>query len=173
MILGKKTQHLLLPVDLRFLWLTLFVALLLNLLPSGRVLWMPDFLLVALAFWGLHQPRHAGVLVAFVFGLTMDVHRTTLLGMHALAYSAMAYITFLLHRRLQHFRPHWQALQMFGLFLGTHALLWLLRLATGGHWPGAGLLLAPVIEALLWPLLDMLLLAPQRRAPDRDLTRPL
>jgi rod shape-determining protein MreD len=35
------------------------------------------------------------------------------------------------------------------------------------------LLLAPVLEVVLWPLLDRMLLAPQRRAPDRDVTRPL
>ena len=34
-------------------------------------------------------------------------------------------------------------------------------------------LLAPVFEALLWPIATWLLLAPQRRAPDRDENRPL
>jgi rod shape-determining protein MreD len=33
--------------------------------------------------------------------------------------------------------------------------------------------LAPVIEAALWPVMNVLLLAPQRRAPDQDDTRPL
>jgi len=37
-------------------------------------------------------------------------------------------------------------------------------------WPA---LLAPVFESLLWPLVTVLLLAPQRRAPDRDQNRPL
>ena len=35
------------------------------------------------------------------------------------------------------------------------------------------LLLAPVFEALLWPVATLLLLAPQRRAPDPDQNRPL
>jgi len=33
--------------------------------------------------------------------------------------------------------------------------------------------LAPVLEALAWPLVSVLLLAPQRRAPDPDENRPL
>ena len=172
-MLGKGARHLLLPVDLRFLWGSLLVSLMLNLLPLGRITWMPDFLLLALVFWCLHQPRHVGVLVAFVFGLIMDVHRTSLLGTHMLAYGAAAYVVYLLHRRLPLFSAHWQALQLSGVFVATHGLLWLLHLASGGHWPGAGLLFAPVLEALLWPLLDRVLLAPQRRAPDRDVTRPL
>jgi rod shape-determining protein MreD len=39
--------------------------------------------------------------------------------------------------------------------------------------PGWGILLAPVFDALLWPLAHLLLLAPQRRPPDPDKTRPL
>ena len=172
-MLGKGARHLLLPVDLRCLWGSLLVSLMLNLLPLGRITWMPDFLLLALVFWCLHQPRHVGVLVACGFGLIMDVHRTSLLGTHMLAYGAAAYVVYLLHRRLPLFSAHWQALQLSGVFVATHGLLWLLHLASGGHWPGAGLLFAPVLEALLWPLLDRVLLAPQRRAPDRDVTRPL
>ena len=129
--------------------------------------------LLALVFWCLHQPRHVGVLVACGFGLIMDVHRTSLLGTHMLAYGAAAYVVYLLHRRLPLFRAHWQALQLSGVFVATHGLLWLLHLASGGHWPGAGLLFAPVLEALLWPLLDRVLLAPQRRAPNPDANRPL
>ena len=34
-------------------------------------------------------------------------------------------------------------------------------------------LLAPLFEALLWPLASWLLLVPQRRAPDPDENRPL
>ena len=62
---------------------------------------------------------------------------------------------------------------MAGVFVAAHALLWVLQLASGGNWPGAGLLLAPLFEALLWPLWALVLLAPQRRAPDSDATRPL
>ena len=87
---GREAQRLLLPVDIRFMWGSLLAALLLNLLPLGRITWMPDFLLLALVFWCLHEPRHIGVLVACGLGLIMDVHRTTLLGMHALVYAAVA-----------------------------------------------------------------------------------
>jgi rod shape-determining protein MreD len=47
------------------------------------------------------------------------------------------------------------------------------RMAAGGMWPGWELMLAPLFEALLWPVATTLLLAPQRRAPDPDQNRPL
>lgn len=133
---GREAQRLLLPVDIRFMWGSLLAALLLNLLPLGRITWMPDFLLLALVFWCLHEPRHIGVLVACGLGLIMDVHRTTLLGMHALVYAAVAYVVYLVHRRLLLFKAHWQALQLFAIFMAAHGLLWLLYLAGGGQWPG-------------------------------------
>ena len=43
----------------------------------------------------------------------------------------------------------------------------------GGVFPGWPLFLAPLIEAMLWPLVTVLLLAPQRRAPNPDDNRPL
>jgi len=47
------------------------------------------------------------------------------------------------------------------------------RMLAGGMFPGWWSLLAPVCEALLWPVAAWLLLAPQRRAPDPDQNRPL
>jgi rod shape-determining protein MreD len=49
----------------------------------------------------------------------------------------------------------------------------LLRMLGGGSFPGWSLLLAPLLEAALWPLANIVLLAPQRMAPDPDKTRPL
>jgi rod shape-determining protein MreD len=48
-----------------------------------------------------------------------------------------------------------------------------LRLMAGGIFPGWSFLLAPLLEALLWPVASFVLLAPQRRAPDPDKNRPL
>jgi rod shape-determining protein MreD len=35
------------------------------------------------------------------------------------------------------------------------------------------MLMAPVVEAVLWPVASLILLAPQLRAPDPDANRPL
>jgi rod shape-determining protein MreD len=69
-----------------------------------------------------------------------------------------------MHRRLLWFGGVEQALQILPLFIAAHAVSLLARLASGGMFPGWWLLLAPVFEALLWPLVSWLLLAPQRRA---------
>ena len=66
-----------------------------------------------------------------------------------------------------------QAVQVFPLLAAAHAIEMTIRLAADGSFPGWMRALAPVIEAALWPVMNVLLLAPQRRAPDQDDTRPL
>jgi rod shape-determining protein MreD len=121
----------------------------------------------------VHQPRRVGMGLAFACGLAVDVHSGALLGQHALAYTLLSFGAIALHKRILHFRPLEQALHVLPLLLAVHVAIVLLRLAAGGMAPGWTVLLAPVIETLLWPLASWLLLAPQRRAPDPDQNRPL
>jgi rod shape-determining protein MreD len=144
------------------------VALLVNMLPLGRTPWMPDVLALVLVFWSVHQPLRIGVGAAFLFGIVMDVHQASLLGQHALAYTALSFFAITIHRRLLWFTVPSQAVQVLPLFAAAHAIELVIRMLAGGAFPGVSFLLAPVIEALLWPVVSVLLLAPQRRAPDPD-----
>jgi rod shape-determining protein MreD len=121
----------------------------------------------------VHQPHKVGVGVAFVAGLLMDVNDGALLGQHALAYTLLSFVAVSIHRRLLWFGVLEQALQILPVLLAVHLLAMAVRLLAGGMFPGWTVLLAPLFEALLWPLLTALLLAPQRRAPDPDENRPL
>ena len=169
----RSGQQLLLPANPVFIWASLMAALLLNMLPLGRVPWMPDFLALVLVFWNVHQPLRVGIGVAFMFGLAMDVHQTSLLGQHALSYTALSFLAAMIYRRLLWFTVPSQAVQLLPLFALAHAVELVIRLIGGGIFPGWILLVAPAAEALLWPLVSILLLVPQRRAPDRDENRPL
>jgi rod shape-determining protein MreD len=169
----RPGQQLLLPANPLFIWTSLIAAMLLNMLPLGRVPWMPDFLALVLVFWNVHQPLRVGIGVAFMFGLAMDVHQAALLGQHAWAYTALSYFAITVHRRLLWFTVPSQAVQVLPLFVAAHALEMSIRLISGGVFPGFALLLAPVVESLLWPVVSVMLLAPQRRAPDPDANRPL
>jgi rod shape-determining protein MreD len=169
----RRGEALLLPANPFFVGFTLLVALAVNMLPTGRHAALPDLLALVLVFWNVHQPRRVGVGVAFVFGLLLDVHEGALLGQHALAYTLLSYAAITIHRRLLWFGIVEQALQIAPLFFAAHAVSLVVRLAAGGMFPGWGLLLAPVFEALLWPVATLLLLAPQRRPPDPDENRPL
>ena len=168
-----RGNELLLPVNPVFIWVSLLLALALNVLPWGRWPGVPDFLAVAVVFWNVHQPRRVGVGIAFVFGLIMDVHQGALLGQHALAYTLLSFFAITVHRRLLWFTVGSQAMQIVPLFFAAHAVALLVRLLAGAGFPGWSLVAAPVLESLMWPVVSWVLLAPQRRPPDRDKNRPL
>jgi rod shape-determining protein MreD len=173
----RPGQQLLLPANPLFIWFSLIAALVLNMLMTmglwGRAAWVPDLLALTLVFWSVHQPLRIGVGAAFVFGLVMDVQQGALLGQHALAYTVLGFFSVFMHRRLLWFDVPTQAVQVLPLFFAAYLFELVVRMIAGGSFPGWSYLLAPVIEAVLWPLASVLLLAPQRRAPDPDDNRPL
>jgi rod shape-determining protein MreD len=169
----RPGQQLLLPANPVFIWGSLLLALVANMLPIGRAPWMPDVLALVIVFWSVHQPLRVGIGAAFIFGLAMDVHQTALLGQHALAYTALSFFAITIHRRLLWFTVPSQAVQVLPLFVAAHAIELAIRLLAGGVFPGWDTLIAPLAESFLWPVVSVLLLAPQRRAPDPDENRPL
>jgi rod shape-determining protein MreD len=172
----RSGEQLLLPVNPLFLWFSLVAALALNMgidMAFGRSAWMPDFLAIALVFWAIHQPLRVGIGAAFLFGLCMDVHQSSLLGQHAWAYSLLGFGAVMLHRRVLWYPLLEQAVQLLPLFILAHAVEVSLRMLAGGVFPGWGLFAAPLIETALWPIATWVLLAPQRRPPDPDAHRPL
>jgi rod shape-determining protein MreD len=172
-MMPRGSDQLLLPANPWFIWGSLLLAFLFNLVPFGRLPAIPDLLALALAFWNVHQPRRIGVGIAFMFGLLMDVHDSAVLGQHALAYTLLSFFAITIHRRLLWFGLPQQALQILPLFVAAHAVSLIVRMLVGGMLPGWELLLAPVLESLLWPVASWVLLAPQRRPPDPDQNRPL
>jgi rod shape-determining protein MreD len=169
----RPGQQLLLPANPVFIWGSLLLALLVNMLPVGRIAWTPDLLALVLVFWSVHQPLRVGIGAAFFFGLAMDVHQAALLGQHALAYTALSFFAITIHRRLLWFTVPSQAVQVLPLFAAAHAIELGVRMLAGGIFPGMTIVLAPLLEGLLWPVVSVVLLVPQRRAPDPDENRPL
>ncbi len=173
----RPGQQLLLPANPLFIWSSLLLALALNMLQNmglwGRAAWVPDILALVLVFWSVHQPQRVGIGTAFFFGICLDVHQSALLGQHALSYSVLSFLAIAIHRRLLWFSVPSQALQVLPLFLAAHAIELIVRMVGGGAFPGIWMLAAPLIESILWPVVSILLLVPQRRAPNPDANRPL
>ena len=168
-----RGQPLLLPVNPWFIALSILLALMFNLLPLGRGVWLPDMLLLVLVFWGVHEPRKVGMAWAFVLGLCMDVHQSSLLGQHALIYSAVMYGVAMLRRRVTWLSVLAQAVQVLPLFIAADVVQMLMRMLLRGGFPGWGFITPGLWCALLWPVVSWLLLLPQRQPPDHDENRPL
>lgn len=164
-----RGEQLLLPVRPGFIWTTLLVAFCLQLIPLGVQGWRPDLLMMALVFWALHQPQRIGIVWAFVFGLLMDVQSASLLGQHALAYAVLVFAVQAVRNRLLWYRTGaQQSVFLLQFFVLAQLLLFVPGYLASHALPSAWVLLAPLLQAALWPLLRGLLLAPQMRAPEQE-----
>lgn len=170
---GARPNYILLPVSPLFIAFSLTCAFMLNLLPWGQWTGAPDFVALVLVFWGIHQPRKVGIGVAFAMGLLMDVHDASLLGENALAYTLLSYLAIMIHRRVLWFRVMTQAMHVFPLLLLAQAVQFFVHFTASGRFPGVLYFAESVVAVALWPVITWLLLAPQRRAVDRDHTRPI
>lgn len=169
----NQPHYILLPANPLFITGSLFIAFLLNLLPWGHWVGIPDFVALVLIFWSIHQPRKVGIGIAFMMGLLMDVHDATLLGENALSYTLLSYFAIMIHRRMLWFKLFTQALHVFPLLLMMQAVQTVIRLMVTGNFPGWLYFSESLITTALWPVVTWILLAPQRRAINRDDTRPI
>ena len=110
-----------------------------------------------------------------LMGLMMDVHSAVHLGEDALAYTLLTYFSIAIHRRVLWFKPLAQCFYVLPLFLFVQTMQILVRLmvAPDAQFPGWLYFSSSVLTTLLWPVATWLLLAPQRRAVDKDNTRPI
>ena len=155
------------PASARYILLTLVLGLLLNLIPwspLAKLLW-PDCIALLLVYWITYQYRQVGLGSAWFLGLLMDIADGVLFGQHALAYTLMAYLTQILHRRIQMLSPWQQSLYVFALLLVSLLTMLVTRMAFGGAFPGAVYFASGVIGAVLWPMFSLLLRLPQHRKP--------
>ena len=75
-----SSRRILRPVRPWFIWLSLLVALVLNLMPLGRAFWLPDWVALVLCFWCVREPLRVGMGSAFMMGVVMDVGYGSLMG---------------------------------------------------------------------------------------------
>ncbi|MBW7902016.1 MAG: rod shape-determining protein MreD [Rhodocyclaceae bacterium] len=167
------SSRILLPVRPWFIALSLIVALLLNMLPTAWWPGVPDWVALVLCFWSVREFRKVGMGWAFLLGLAMDVADASLMGQHALAYVLLAYGASSLSRRVLWFPLLQQALQILPLLAIVPLIQVGVRMLAGSDFPGLGFFVWPLVAAVLWAPLSLLLLLPQYQPVEHDANRPI
>ncbi|THT99362.1 rod shape-determining protein MreD [Lampropedia puyangensis] len=174
MVTIRHTEQILRPAKTSFMVMSLVLALCIELVPLGPLPWRPDVLLVVIAFWALYQPQRMGITVAFLLGLAMDVHAASLLGQHALAYIVAVYwIQGARNRLLWYPSSIQQAILLLVPFAIAAALQALTGWLSSHVLPQVTTVFALILQAVLWPFVRRLLLAPQLSALTEKERRPL
>lgn len=136
---------------------TLALTVLLEQMPwSGLALVLrPDFVLVGVLFWALHQPGRIGFGAAFFLGLLADFQDGAVFGQHAIAYVIGVYLVLFLRLRLLQFDPLRQAAQLFPILLAVQLTVLLVGWLSVNP-PGGLAILVPVLgSTVLWYLVAL------------------
>jgi rod shape-determining protein MreD len=168
-----SSSRILLPVRPWFIFLSLLVALLLNLMPTAHWPGVPDWVALVLCFWSVREFRRVGMGWAFILGLLMDVADGAVLGQHGFAYVLLAYGAASLSRRILWFPLIQQALQIMPLLFLCQAVQVAMRLMVGGDFPGWSYFVGPMIATLLWIPATFILLLPQYQPVEQNPDRPI
>jgi rod shape-determining protein MreD len=121
-------------------------------LPSALEAFRPDFLVLVVLYWSIEVPRAGGLTLAFMGGLALDVTQGVVLGQHALALTLISAWATHLRLRLRVFSVLSQCLTIFALLTAYQFVLFWVDGATGNPVTTFGRWLAPLIGALLWPV---------------------
>lgn len=136
---------------------TLTLAVLLEQLPwSGVALALrPDFVLVGVLFWTLHQPARISFGAAFFLGLLVDFQDGAVFGQHAIAYVVGVYLVLFLRLRLLQFDPLRQAAQLLPILLAVQLAVLLVGWLAVNPPTGLAMLLPVLSSTVLWYLIAL------------------
>ena len=145
-----------------FIWaivISTFAALVLKLvaLPPSVFYFWPDWIVIVVVFWSLHQPDKFGPISAFVIGILLEVLFVRNFGVISLGLACLAYVGNFSHQQLRALSP-WQQMFVVGFFIGVYKLVtgWLLGLVsefdmTKEYWYSL------LGDILIWPFAIILL----------------
>lgn len=145
--------------------ISLFVALLLQILPMPTWCeWFrPDWVVLVVLYWVLTLPDRINVGVAWLIGLLLDGLNGTLLGEHAFALTAIAFLMSNWYRQVKNF-PLWQSALVVGMLITIYkVLIWIIQGLIGQPPTSFEYLFSILTSMLLWPWVQAILTVKQTR----------
>jgi len=139
-------------------WLTIIVAMALNIIPwsSSVLLLVPDWVLLTLIYWALAMPESASVGKAWFAGLLVDVLTGQLLGQFALSYAFSVFLCEKQHKRLRQYPIIQQSLSICAILLIARFLVFWIEHVNHQVLPISFWL--PVLTGgLMWPVVSFIL----------------
>ena len=134
--------------------LTVVVALVLTVLPLPS--WLdavrPAFLVITVLYWSIAAPRVGGIGLGFFSGVALDVFGGAVLGQHALALTAITYVTVREHQKIRLKPSFQQALIMLGALLAYEFILFAIDGWTGHPMTSPLRWIHTLTGALIWPV---------------------
>ena len=135
--------------------MSIIIALMLTMVPMPDAVsaFRPDWVALVMIFWAMSVPRSYSVGVAWFAGILVDVTQGTLIGQHALALCAIAYITVKFHLLMRVFPLLQLTATIFALLALYQFLLFWINGVAGVQAPSVTYWGPVIIGTLIWPVL--------------------
>lgn len=91
--------------NFHIIYATFFFGLICAIFPLPLFLnaFRPDWMILIIFYWVLALPHRIGIIHAFVLGILLDLLLGSILGVHALVFSILAYVVSINYQRIRHF----------------------------------------------------------------------
>ena len=122
----------------------------------------PELVLMTLIYWVIALPHRAGVVLAWISGLIMDILVGNFLGQFGCSFVIISFFVLQFYQRLRMFSVWQQAILVSGLIILHRGLSFLCVYFFDGSIPSLWQVMPAVSSALVWPLLFLLLRAFRR-----------
>ncbi len=148
------------PSHIGLIVFTLFFAVAIEFVPWSK--WLlrinPQFPLLALLFWNIHQPRVVNYTVAIALGVLMDLAGQFPIGFNSIIFTLLICVTNILRSRFALFRPLGQSLHILILLAAGQLLTAGLLLLDGQSFPNINLrfFFPSITGAALWLFLPLI-----------------
>ncbi|HBK54805.1 MAG TPA: rod shape-determining protein MreD [Xanthomonadales bacterium] len=131
---------------------TLAILLGMLALPDWLAPLRPFWLGLVLTYWLLEAPERTGLGLAFGLGLVADLSYGSLFGEHALRLCMLAFIVQRFRAQIRFHHPVQQSVGVLALLYNDRLIALVIRLVSGEGMPPPSYWYAPMVGALLWPL---------------------
>ncbi len=151
------------------IFLTIIAALIAAIvhLPESWPAWLgwlrPAWVPLVLFYWVMAVPHRVGLISAWLLGLLLDVLQGEPLGLNAMLLASITFVAWRLYERLRMYAGLQHSLLLFFLLLATEFVRRLVNLLMTGDPIGWYFLLIPLMSAIAWPFIDLLLGSLRRR----------
>jgi rod shape-determining protein MreD len=133
-------------------------------LPDWLALVRPSFIGLVVIYWSIFAPHAGGIFAPWLAGLALDVFKGDVLGQNALAMALIAYITMSLHQRLRNQTMVQQSLFVFAMLTVAEVVVWGIQGWTEQSVSSSWRWIQPMVGAMVWPFLSLLLSRSHARA---------
>jgi len=151
-------------------WVSIVLAFVLTLMPLPDALRAakPFWLAILVVYWALEAPERMTLGRAFLLGMVGDLLTGSLIGEQALRLVVLAFIVLRLRSRLRFFPMPQQALAVLALLVNDRIVMLMIRSFGDSAPVELAHALGPIVGALLWPWVFLLLDGLRLRARPKE-----